>query len=578
MADILYLYPNEVKQSPTPRLRGDHTDIDDPHGSPDGETTHVRNSYCFGTYGSSYGVQDTEILGTTIDQVTLVYRWKGGYDPSAVPEMKHLAAFAKIKTHGVSYSVDAGSWGETWRTRSKTWTTNPNTGLAWTWEEIDDLIIYLSSKWAGDSSYPAGKITQAYIKVEGTWWVLPTVTTQAASDVTHNSATGNGNITAIGGINCTERGFEYKEGATQKNITGASQEDPCKITAVGHGFATDDVVVITDIVGMTELNGKTYTITKIDDDNFTLNDIDATGYAAYVNSGKVAKWEGDVSTISDTGDYGTGAFTKGLTDLKPNVLYYIRSYAKNVIGNGYGLWLYFTTDKTTPTVTTQDPTEVDQTTLTGNGNITCTGGVDCTIRGFKYGYTPVDTWDAHDNGAYGIGAFTKAVVDLSANTVYWIRAYATNTEGTSYGEYVKVTTAASGTTPSGTKIQLASDYSGYVDQLHASEQDLGVDYKGYFVLTTDLAEKRSLAYLKRLLYLTNYFRKESSGTVTIYVKCDNEASWRELGEVDLTGTEDILTEDLGIDELAKHFLIKFEGENAFRYIGTIFWSLLQGVR
>jgi hypothetical protein len=42
----------------------------------------------------------------------------------------------------------------------------------------------------------------------------PTVTTQAASSVTSNSCTGNGNITAIGGANATRRGFAYKVGTT----------------------------------------------------------------------------------------------------------------------------------------------------------------------------------------------------------------------------------------------------------------------------------------------------------------------------------------------------------------------------
>lgn len=44
--------------------------------------------------------------------------------------------------------------------------------------------------------------------------VLPTVTTQDATDVTKDSFTANGNITALGGVNATRRGFCYKQGTS----------------------------------------------------------------------------------------------------------------------------------------------------------------------------------------------------------------------------------------------------------------------------------------------------------------------------------------------------------------------------
>ena len=76
-------------------------------------------------------------------------------------------------------------------------------------------------------------------------------------------------------------------------ITGASQANPVEITAAGHGYSNGDWVVITGVVGMTELNGKTFkvansgatfTLTDIDD-----NAIDGTGFTAYVSGGTVNK-------------------------------------------------------------------------------------------------------------------------------------------------------------------------------------------------------------------------------------------------------------------------------------------------
>jgi hypothetical protein len=92
---------------------------------------------------------------------------------------------------------------------------------------------------------------------------------------------------------------------------------------------------------------------------------------------------------------------------------------------------------TTPTVTVQAVTSVDTTLATGNGNITNLNlGGNCTVRGFVYD-TDSGTvfgdyaYEAHDTGTYGTGAYTKALTSLTANTTYYIRAYATNSGGTS---------------------------------------------------------------------------------------------------------------------------------------------------
>lgn len=73
--------------------------------------------------------------------------------------------------------------------------------------------------------------------------------------------------------------------ASGKTITGATQANPCQITAVGHGRSTGDYVMVTGVGGMTELNDKLYQITVVDSDNFTLDDINATGYSAYTAGG-----------------------------------------------------------------------------------------------------------------------------------------------------------------------------------------------------------------------------------------------------------------------------------------------------
>jgi len=98
-----------------------------------------------------------------------------------------------------------------------------------------------------------------------------------------------------------------------------------------------------------------------------------------------------------------------------------------------------------PTVTTQSATDIATTSFTGNGNITDTGGENCTRRGFCYkigtsGDPTTSDSVAYDDGSFGTGAFTKSITGLTAGTNYRVRAYAVNSAGTSYGTTVDVKT------------------------------------------------------------------------------------------------------------------------------------------
>lgn len=110
-----------------------------------------------------------------------------------------------------------------------------------------------------------------------------------------------------------------------------------------------------------------------------------------------------------------------------------------------------------PTVTTQDASAVTATTATGNGNITDTGGENCTKRGVVYDTTSqADPDDAaptasgydyyeESTGSFSTGAFTEALTGLVHGTTYYLRAYAYNSNGYDYGEEVSFTTSI--TTP-----------------------------------------------------------------------------------------------------------------------------------
>jgi hypothetical protein len=98
---------------------------------------------------------------------------------------------------------------------------------------------------------------------------------------------------------------------------------------------------------------------------------------------------------------------------------------------------------TIPTVTTVGITNITQTTATGGGDVTADGGAPVTARGVCWNTSPNPTTanSLTTNGS-GTGAFVSNLTALTPNTQYYIRAYATNSIGTAYGNQVNFTTLA----------------------------------------------------------------------------------------------------------------------------------------
>jgi hypothetical protein len=97
------------------------------------------------------------------------------------------------------------------------------------------------------------------------------------------------------------------------------------------------------------------------------------------------------------------------------------------------------------TVTTQAVTGIGTTTATGNGDITDLGSPNPTAHGVCWNTTGAPTLaDSHtdEGGAGSTGAFTSNITGLFPSTKYYVRAYATNTTGTAYGNEVSFTTNA----------------------------------------------------------------------------------------------------------------------------------------
>ena len=92
-------------------------------------------------------------------------------------------------------------------------------------------------------------------------------------------------------------------------------------------------------------------------------------------------------------------------------------------------------------VTTASVSAVTTTTATSGGNISDDGGNAITVRGVCWGTSQDPTTaDTCTTDGSGTGSFTSSLTGLTANTTYYVRAYATNSEDLQYGPNVSFTT------------------------------------------------------------------------------------------------------------------------------------------
>jgi hypothetical protein len=135
---------------------------------------------------------------------------------------------------------------------------------------------------------------------------------------------------------------------------------------------------------------------------------------------------------------GTGGFSATLTGLTLGTTYYVRAYATNTTGTSYGAIYNFTT-LGGPLVETVIPYSITSSTAQVGCNILSIGGSVLTARGVVISTSPgptLSTGSVFSDLYYGsaVPQYLTKLTSLTKDTTYYIRAYATNTQGTSYGE------------------------------------------------------------------------------------------------------------------------------------------------
>lgn len=93
--------------------------------------------------------------------------------------------------------------------------------------------------------------------------------------------------------------------AAAKTITGITAANPPVVTATAHGYANGDVVKITGVVGMQEVNNRAFIVANQATNTFELKGVDGTNFTAYSSGGSAYKATmsavGEVREIPDMG-------------------------------------------------------------------------------------------------------------------------------------------------------------------------------------------------------------------------------------------------------------------------------------
>ncbi len=295
---------------------------------------------------------------------------------------------------------------------------------------------------------------------------LPTVTTSAVSNITSSSATAGGTVISDGGATVFDRGVCYSTvsmptvsdncihigqgtGTFSGNITGLNDNTTYYVRAYAMsnaGIAYGNEVCFTTTSEGSAITMITNTVTDISYYSATCG-----GNVIYNGEENIIERGVCWNTYSNPNinhnhiacGNGVGSFSGQLTGLTPNTIYYVRAYATSVFGTVYGNEESFTTlPLTLPTVTTSAVTNITYYSATCGGNVIAAGGPTVT-RGVCWSTSQNPTVsNSYTTNGTGTGSFISNIAGLEPGTTYYVRAYATNSTGTAYGEQLNFTTLA----------------------------------------------------------------------------------------------------------------------------------------
>ena len=418
-------------------------------------TTYYYRAYATISIGTGYGITYTfttasnpQLTTSVISSVTSSTASSGGTISSD--------GGATITAKGVCWSTSPNP------TVALTTKTNNGTGTATFTSSITSLLP-LTTYYV--KAYATNSFGTAYGQEEvfTTLSTLPTLTTTVASVITSTTASSGGTISSDGGATITARGIVWSIATNPTTTTNQG------LTSDGNGIGTFTSSIIQLTPGTiyyvrayaTNSGGTAYgnqitfsalpilpnisttTISSVTSSTASSGGTISSSGGATITAKGVCWSTSPNPTIALTtktnNGTGTATFTSSITGLLPITTYYVKAYATNSAGTAYGQEEVFTTLATLPTLTTTAVSAITSVTASSGGAISNDGGATITARGIVWSTATNPTTTTNQgitsNGT-GIGTFTSSISQLTPGTLYYVRAYATNSGGTAYGNQI----------------------------------------------------------------------------------------------------------------------------------------------
>lgn len=336
----------------------------------------------------------------------------------------------------------------------------------------DNTIYYIRYSVSNKYSSVVTTEVKAFTTKDKPRIELPSVSTAEITQITLNSAVAGGNVTSDGNASVTERGIVYSlsaspsiadlsstivrsgsgTGAFTCNLSDLQAGTTYYVRAYAinsKGTAYGDEISFTTALPVSLASVTTSSVSNVTETTALAGgSVTSDGNASVTERGVCISTVSNPTTANTkiTAGSGTGSFTCNLTGLQANTTYYVRAYAINSKGTAYGEQVSFTTNKTVelPSVTTSAITQITQTTAVAGGSVTADGNASVTERGVVYSTVsnPVinNIYHTTITSGSGTGSFSVNLTNLVEGTTYFVRAYAVNRAGVSYGEEVSFMT------------------------------------------------------------------------------------------------------------------------------------------
>jgi len=300
--------------------------------------------------------------------------------------------------------------------------------------------------------------------------IPPVVTTTNVSDITQTTALTGGTVTDDGGAKVTDRGICWSTSpnpttsSNKKSNVPGSGSFTCSITGLtanikyyvrayatnsaGTSYGNEVTFYTNDIIKAPTETIPTLTTTEVT--SITATSAVSGGFltdegGATITVRGVCWGTSKYPTVGDskTNDGLEDDFISNLAGLNPGTTYYVRAYATNAAGIGYGNQVSFITHQIeVATLTTIGVYSITYTKAVSGGIITSDGGENITEMGICWG-TTVNPTTNDSKMSYmptGVAGFSIMINSLQPSTKYYVRAYAINSVGIAYGNELNFTT------------------------------------------------------------------------------------------------------------------------------------------